>query len=346
MGGPEERAGRGCSALYKGLLNRVIKGYESPLMNPKIFTRDFVLSFFSQFTSTSITSMLLPTLPIYLSTLGAREAEIGVLIGVFSVSSLIFRPFVGRGLVRVPEKRFMIIGTLIYLLSSMGYLFANPFLPLFLVRAFHGVGLALYSTAAFLLVTNIAPEAHRGQTLVYYFLAINIATALAPAFGMFLINFSSFTALFLVCAGLSWCTLLITLQLGKVQAVTLQEPSVRRPAFFSREALPPAIISLLSSILWGAITAFFPLYAISQKVDNPGFFFAAYAATLILMRGVGGRILDVYAREKVILPCFAAQTTAMIILAFSTTLPMFILVAVVWAIGSSYLFPSLVLYCH
>ena len=52
----------------------------------KILTRDFVLCFFAQFTFSSVFYVLIPTLPIYLSRLGAKEAEIGVLIGVFSVS--------------------------------------------------------------------------------------------------------------------------------------------------------------------------------------------------------------------------------------------------------------------
>ncbi len=72
----------------------------------KILTRDFILCFAAQFTFTSVFHILIPTLPIYLSRLGSTEAEIGVLIGALFVSSLILRPFVGRGLVRISEKHF------------------------------------------------------------------------------------------------------------------------------------------------------------------------------------------------------------------------------------------------
>ena len=68
------------------------------------------------------------------------------------------------------------------------------------------------------------------------------------------------------------------------------------------------------------------------------------AVTLVLARALGGRILDVYSREKVLLPCFIAQITAMTILAFSTTLPMFILVAVIWGLGNAFFYPTLVAY--
>jgi type III secretory pathway component EscT len=51
----------------------------------KILTRDFTLGFFARFTFESAHHILIPTLPIYLSRLGSKEAEIGILIG-FSVS--------------------------------------------------------------------------------------------------------------------------------------------------------------------------------------------------------------------------------------------------------------------
>jgi MFS family permease len=103
-------------------------------------------------------------------------------------------------------------------------------------------------------------------------------------------------------------------------------------------------MSFMGSMIWGAVTAFFPLYALGQGVSNPGLFFAALAITLILARSLGGKILDIYAREKVILPCLLAQIIAMSILIFSTTLPMFILVAVIWGMGTAFFYPALVAY--
>lgn len=49
----------------------------------KILTRDFILVFFAQFSSSFIFNILIPTLPIYLSRSGSKEAETGVLIGIF-----------------------------------------------------------------------------------------------------------------------------------------------------------------------------------------------------------------------------------------------------------------------
>src|SRR4030042_1328992 len=95
----------------------------------KILTRDFFLCFFSQVGFSAVFFTLTPTIPIYLSRLGSTEARIGILIGALSVSSLILRPLVGRALLKIPERSFMIAGTLIYAFSSMAYLIAKPFCP-------------------------------------------------------------------------------------------------------------------------------------------------------------------------------------------------------------------------
>lgn len=310
----------------------------------KILTRNFVLCFFAQFTFTSVFHILIPTLPIYLSRLGSSEVEIGVLIGILGVSSLVLRPFVGRALLKIPEKTFMITGALIFALTSIAYLFTSPFWSFLMVRVFQGIGMAFFYTASVTLIANISPEAHRGQSLSYFYLAFNISFALSPSFGMFLINNFSFTLLFLFCLGLSLCSVFLTTRLGKRQIEPLEDLSNRNESFLSREAFPSALMAFFAHIIWGALTAFFPLYALNQGVANPGFFFAAYAIVIILGRALGGKILDLYSREKVILPCLTTYIISMTILAFSKTLPMFILVAVIWGIGNAFLMPSLVAY--
>ena len=308
----------------------------------KILTRDFIFTFFAQFVCSAVFFILIPTIPLYLSNLGSSEGVIGVLVGALSVASLVTRPFVGRALLRIPERDFMIAGALLHLFSSVAYLFAQPFWPFLIARILQGIGLALFATASLTLVTRISPEAHRGQSIGYFFLAINVAYALAPSLGMFIINRFNFTVLFLVCTGLSLGSLYVTLQLKKIQGVPLEVSSPRDQPFWSRAALPFSIMAFMGSILWGAITAFFPLYAVKHGVTNPGYFFAAMAITLILGRGFGGRILDVRAKDRVIPPCLLAQITAMTMLAFSTTYPMFILAAVIFGAGNAFFYPILV----
>jgi MFS family permease len=266
----------------------------------KIFTREFILGVFSQFAFISVFYILIPTLPIYLLKSGSTEAEIGVLIGIFFVSSLALRPFVGKALLRIPEKDFMIAGAVIFVLTSFAYLVAPPFWPFSLVRIFQGIGLAFFHTASFTMIANISPEAHLGQSLSYFFLAPNISLALLPSLGMFLINRFSFNFLFLTCLSLSLCALLITFKLKRRPIPPTEDPSPKEGVLLSWKAIPPSIVNFLNFIMWGALTAFFPLYALNHGVANSGLFFTVVAIMFFLGRGFGGKILDLYSRDRVI----------------------------------------------
>jgi len=310
----------------------------------KILTRDFILAFFAQFTFTLANHILIPTLPIYLSRLESKETEIGILIGIFTVSSLALRPFTGKMLLRTPEKKIMIIGALIFGLASIGYLVALPFWPFFSIRIFQGIGYAFFYTASFTLIANISPEAHRGQSLSYFLLALNISLALGPSFGMLLINRFDFTTLFLVCLGLSLASLFILTKLGRTQIPPIEESSAASSFFISREALPASVMGFFFFFIWSGITAFFPLYAIRHGVVNPGLFFTIIAIMIISSRILGARVSDLYSSEKIILPCLFVLIVPTVIIAFSKTLSMFILAGVLWGIGHAFFYPALAVY--
>jgi predicted MFS family arabinose efflux permease len=310
----------------------------------KILTSQFISVFLSQFALSFTANLLIPTLPIYLAGLGSREETIGVLIGAMSVSSLILRPVVGKALIRVPERKFLLAGALIYVVTSLIYIVAPPFWPFLMVRILQGIGVAFFYTASVIMVINISPEAHRAESISYFYTAYNFAAVIAPTVGMVMISLMSFPSLFLLCAALSLLSLIFALRLPKKSTQPPGSEPTQNPPMFELETLHPAVMGCLVHILWGALAAFFPLYAVSQGVANPGFFFGACALTLIVGRMLGGRILDRYRKERVILPCLIAFIASMILLAFSKTLPLFILVAVIYGAGLAFFFPTMVVY--
>ena len=314
------------------------------MAHQKILSRDFILCSFAHFVFSIVFCILIPVIPIYLLKFEAKEAEIGFLIGIFSISSLVLRPIVGRALLMIPERTFMIAGTLLYVFSCIAYLWAPPFWPLLIVRVFHGIGLALFSTAIFTMVAGIAPETHRGRLISYFYMSGNLAFALGPYFGMLLLNRFSFAVLFLICTGLSLLALLVTTKLNKREIVPPEGQSLKVQTILSREALSPAVIAFMLNFIWGTLNAFFPLFALKHGISNPGIFFIFLAITLILGRFLGGRLLDLYDRKKVIVPCLTAIIVSLAILTFSTTLPMFILVALILGAGWALLYPSMLIY--
>ena len=177
----------------------------------------------------------MPTIPIYLSTLESTEIEIGILIAASGFSSLVFRPVVGRAVQRIPEKSLMIVGALLYMVTSAAYLYTPPFWPFLIVRVLQGIGFAFFYTASFTLIANISPVEYRGQSLSYFILSFNVASAIAPSAGMFLINQFGFPSLFWVCSGLSLGSLFISLNLRSRPTLPLQDSMMKDRSFFSRK---------------------------------------------------------------------------------------------------------------
>lgn len=239
----------------------------------KILTPEFVSVFLSQLSLSFTVSLLIPTLPIYLAGLGSREETIGVLIGALSVSSVFLRPVVGKALMKIPERKFMLAGAFIYAVTSLSYIVASPFWPFFLVRILQGVGAAFFYTASVLMVISVSPDDHRGESISYFYTAYNFAFAIAPTVGMYMINLMDFPSLFLLCTALSLLSLIFVLRLPKKSNQPPASEAARNGSFLDPRTLHPAAMSFAANFLWGAVGAFFPLYAVRQGVANPGFFF-------------------------------------------------------------------------
>jgi MFS family permease len=237
----------------------------------------------------------------------------------------------------------MVCGTLIYVTSSFAYIFASPFWPLFWLRIFHGVGLALFSTASFTFIANITPPAQRGQSISYFSLSMNLSWALGPFFGMLLINHFGFRVMFLVCAGLSLASLWMATKLSK-RTISMENQSPMSDSYLSRAALPFSFVAFLLSVIWGTLAAFFPLYALMHGVSNPGIFFIFLAGTTFLGRAFFAKMADKYGKKQIIMPCLAIVIISITIIPLSKTLAMFVLSAVLLGTGWALLYPSLLAY--
>jgi MFS family permease len=310
-----------------------------------IVTRDFMFTFLGLFAFTLDFHALYPTLPIYLTRLGSNMGEIGVLVGIMGVSSLFTRLIVGGALRKYSEKNVMMFGALLFALTFLAFIVLRPFWPLFTVRLLQGVAFACIDTAALAFVVRVTPLAYRGQAIGYFVLAPIFTTAIAPLGGMFLINQYSFTTLFLTCVGLSLCSFFFAWKLKGQETIRPDTDTPPHDALFlNRRIILPSVTSFLKNFVYGAIVAFFPLYAIECGVKNPGYFFSASAVILIAARILGGKVVDTYNKEKIILTLLFTGMAAMVILSFSRTLPLFVLVGMIWGAGSAFFFPAAMAY--
>lgn len=176
-------------------------------------------------------------------------------------------------------------------------------------------------------------------------LAPPFASAVATSSGVFIVNEYSFSVLLLACTCLSICAFLLFWKLkGQKIVETVENVPPKNRLFFEPKILAPAVLSFLNAFSWGGLTAFFPLYTIQCGVKNPGFFFSAMAVMLITSRILGGKLFDVYSKERIITTTILIMIVAVVLIAFSSTLPLFILAGFIWGAGFGLVFPVAMAY--
>ena len=151
---------------------------------------------------------LLPTLPLYVESVGATKQQIGIVMGSFAIGLLLFRPWLGRLADLRGRKIVLLIGTLVAAIAPLGYLSIKSIPLLILVRAFHGISIAAFTTGFNALVADIAPLEKRGEIIGNMSLVNPMGVAIGPALGGYLQAIVGNQILFLITAELAFVAFL------------------------------------------------------------------------------------------------------------------------------------------
>ena len=88
---------------------------------PRIITVKFILLLIATFTFVLSVGVLTPFLPIFAQTLGATEAIVGIIIGIFWAVGLLTRIPYGGLIDAYGKRRMMMFGAVIYAVATLLY---------------------------------------------------------------------------------------------------------------------------------------------------------------------------------------------------------------------------------
>jgi multidrug resistance protein len=127
-----------------------------------------------------------PILPQYARTFGVSITMVGLLITVFAVARIIVDIPAGRLTNRVGRRPILIVGPLIQVVSSIGCGLAVNYGMLLSFRFIQGIGSAMYTTAAMVMLADITTPANRGRLMSYYQGSLLLGCGLGPTMGGFI----------------------------------------------------------------------------------------------------------------------------------------------------------------
>lgn len=167
------------------------------MQEERLFRKDFVFIIIINFLVFLNHLAILATFPFYIEALGGSEAVAGMAVALFCVVSVVCRPFIGWMLDNGKRKMILAVGLFGMLLMPLGYLFLHTLVLAFVCRMVHGAALAFSNTSTATIATDSVPRSRFAEGMGIFGLATALATAVAPAIGLALMEKCGFSVLFL-----------------------------------------------------------------------------------------------------------------------------------------------------
>ena len=316
----------------------------TPATTDTLWTRAFVLLCIVQFLGYAQHFVLQPTLPIYVTHLGATPFVVGLVMASFAATSMILRPLVGYWSDRWSEAGVMISGLLIQGASVL--LCYLPFVATTMIaNSCRGVGWASVNSGGYALLAQSAPAARRGEASGYYSGAQGSATILLPALALWLIDapFGGFHVVFAVSMtiAVTGAALGLLLRDRAVNTARQQRNALAGPWWREIIRLPEKDILLASGLLFAlhvslpAVAGFLVLYARQLGIEHFGWYYVASGATSLIARPLLGQLSDKIGRGAAIGAGFILEAAAFCVVVNATTLGGMIVSGVLYMTGSS-----------
>lgn len=309
-----------------------------------LWTKTFIIIMLANAFAFFAFDILLPTLPLFLEKHGGLDiSQIGFIIGSFTFSAIIIRPFTEVFTNKFGKKRVLIVSILVCLLSTLGYYIGTNFALALSIRILHGFGFGLAVTILSTLAAEIIPRERRGEGMGMIGNGTTIALALSPFVGMWLFNSYDPIVLFGI-AGVSLLVFLACVSFisfpDSVTSSSQKEQSFLQ-SLIEPSAIFPCALMLLFGICIGGVISFMALYAKELNIEGVAWFYFVNTVSGFLIRFISGKVFDQKGHAWVLIPSSISIIIGFVLLYQSTTLMDLLIAAALYGMGTGSLFPSL-----
>jgi MFS family permease len=260
-------------------------------VKPKLLTQTFLLVAAATLAYFIADGILIPAVPLYVKgPLGGSSVAVGIVVGVFSLSALLLRPWAGRLSDRRGRRLLMLVGAAIFAVSVLGYLLAKSIAVMMLMRALTGAGEALFFVGAASAISDLAPDERRGEALSFFSLALYAGIGVGPIIGEAAIDGTDFSLVWLAAAGIGLVAVLLGLPVPDTRPAWSAPLAPAR--LVHRAAVLPGTALLTVLVGMSGFFAFVPLYVTEIGLRGSRIVFLMFSVVVILIRSFGAKIPD------------------------------------------------------
>jgi len=248
--------------------------------------------------------MILPELPSYLDSLGGAAYK-GAIIGLFTVSACVSRPFSGRLADTIGRVPIIIIGTLLAIVTNTLYIAVPTVSGFLLLRLIHGFTIGFSVTGSTAYLSDIVPNERRGEAMGFLGLMNNVGAGLSPLLGSYVTKNLGINYLFILASLFASSAALVFWNLKETLVDKERfEPNhlkLKKQDLAERRVWLPALIMFFMVFSYGTILTIGFDLAEHLKAQNKGVILMIMTLSSVLVRVIAGRFSDRYGRKTAVI---------------------------------------------
>ncbi|MEW9698650.1 MFS transporter [Paenibacillus sp. SI8] len=306
----------------------------------------------------SANSILNVIIPLKGESLGATNTTIGIIMGAYLFTTMLFRPWAGQmihkhGAIKILRMILVINGLalILYTFTGLG--------GYFVARMLQGLCTAFFSMALQLGIIDALPDKDRSQGISMYSLCASMPGIIGPLLAIGLWQTGDMNVFTVGMIGIAILTGVVgyRAKMDKSEAEPVVPGQTRQDATmlqsFGQLVKNPhlfkcSMLMLMASLVFGAVTTFIPLYAAQIEGGNAAIYLMLQAGTVVVARFVlrkkipsDGKWHSAFVMSMMLILAVAAQSVS-----FSVKggFVFFYIGALLMGIAQAVLYPTLTTY--
>lgn len=287
----------------------------------------------------------MPLLPLYLQHLGANRAQIGELVAIGAIGSLLLRPAIGWALDSIGRRPTLLIGTLV-LSAGLLMMGAIDHLggALIVSRLLTGIGMGTLLTAYVTAVADVIPPARRTEGMALFGISGLLPLWINPSLELFNPTAADLRWAFAGMGLLVFASLFFVLR--SVPPPPRRGERPRLPpgalkALFAPALMPVWAATICFSSLLSGFTAFAGVTAQGHGIEQPSLLWLTYVGAAVLVRIIAPGLPERIGPRNLLAPSMAGFIFAGLMIAASATTADLLWAGAIGGIAHGYCFPVL-----
>jgi MFS family permease len=311
-------------------------------MNERIWNKDFILLILSNFLMYITYYAILSALPIYLvSDLHASKMQVGIVVGAYTIASVLARPFSGFALDRFGRRTIFLLALIIYSLLFSGYLVAVTITSIILLRFAQGITWGFTTVSGSTIAVDLIPVSKRGQGIGYFALSTTLGMSVGPVIGLFICHQWGYIAMFVSGCFISFISLSFAYAVHlRKRYIVGKRIKLKWDSMFDRNSILPSLNVFITMIAYGGLLSFIALYGREIGIQNSSLYFLIFSVGIAAARLTAGKVFDKNGPRMIITFCLILLIIGFPLLALARNEVLFYLSAIIIGFGNGVIFPT------